>query len=154
MFSFSPHLLELYPNFIEGFSDDSNEYILDHPSQEEDHGYKVEGRLPRIQTVSGSVHDVDPTLLGCSLVHCEHTGGKLSKPSEPNVKPASVGQVHASEPIPASESIRVAGITLAAAVGVGDGEVIDGDIVGTSDVGVVPIEDEDIRPPRFCSQHT
>ena len=137
MFSFTPHLLELNPNFIEGLCDDSNEDILDHPSQEEDHGDKVEGRLPWIQTISGPVHDVDPTLLRGCLVHGEHTGGKLTKPSEPNIKPTPIGQVHAPEPIPAPEAIRVAGVTFAAAIGVRDGEVIDSDIIWTSDVGVV-----------------
>ena len=33
------------------------------------------------------VHDVDPSLLGGGLVHCEHTGGELPKPGEANVKP-------------------------------------------------------------------
>ena len=32
------------------------------------------------------VHDIDPALLGGGLVHSEHTGGELPKPSEANVK--------------------------------------------------------------------
>ena len=147
MFSFTPHLLELNPNFIEGLCNDSNEDILDHPSQEEDHGDKVEGRLPWIQTVCSPVHDVDPPLLRGCLVHGEDTGGKLSKPSEPNIKPAPIGQVHAPEPIPAPETIWVAGVTFAAAVGVRDGQVIYSDIIWTSDVGVISGE---IKVKKEC----
>ena len=40
---------------------------------------------------------------------------------------------------PAAETVRVGGVvTLDAAVGVGDGEVIDGDVLGHQNIGVVP----------------
>ena len=54
MLSVSPDLLELDSNLIECLGDNSNEDILHHPGEEEDHGDKVERRLPWIQTVSGS----------------------------------------------------------------------------------------------------
>ncbi len=59
----SPHLLELDADLVEGLRDDSNEDVLHHPSQEEDHGHEVEGGLPGVQRVRGPVHDVDPALL-------------------------------------------------------------------------------------------
>ena len=105
MFSFTPHLLELNPDFIEGLCDDSNEDILDHPSQEEDHGDKVEGRLPWIKGVSCPVHDVDPALLAGSLVHGEHAGSKFSKTSETNLGPGAICQVHTFEALSASLAV-------------------------------------------------
>jgi len=56
----------LNSDFVEGFRDDRNEDVLDHPGQEEDHGREVQGGLPMLGRVSGTVHDVNPTLLTCS----------------------------------------------------------------------------------------
>ncbi len=55
--------LKLNSDFVEGFRDDRNEDVLDHPGQEEDHGREVQGGLPVLGRVSGPVHDVHPTLL-------------------------------------------------------------------------------------------
>ena len=101
MLSFSPYLLELNSDFIEGFCDDSNEDILHHPRQEEDHGDEVEGGFPGVETVGGPVHDVDPALLRGRLVHREYTRGELPEAGEANVAPvASVSEVHAAESLP------------------------------------------------------
>lgn len=42
----NPHFLKLDPNLIESFCDDSNKYILDHPSQKENHGSEIQGGFP------------------------------------------------------------------------------------------------------------
>ena len=105
MLSFSPYLLELNSDFIECFRDDSNEDILHHPGQEEDHGDEVEGRLPWIKGVSCPVHDVDPALLAGSLVHSEHAGSKFSKTSETDLGPGAIRQVHTFEALSASLAV-------------------------------------------------
>ena len=107
MLSFSPYLLELNSDFIEGFRDDSNEDILHHPRQEEDHGDEVEGGLPWVQRVGRPVHDVDPALLAGSLVDGEDAGGELPEPGEADLGPVSVRQVHALEALPATLTVAV-----------------------------------------------
>jgi len=38
--------LKLNPDFVEGFCDNGDEDVLDHPGEKEDHGDEVEGGLP------------------------------------------------------------------------------------------------------------
>jgi hypothetical protein len=58
--------LKLDSDFIEGFCDNGNKYVLDHPRQEENHGDEVNGGFPMLRRISSSVHYVHPAFLTSS----------------------------------------------------------------------------------------